>query len=89
MHFRVKNTLKNNRNHTYKHHELQNSVEKACKNCCTKPAFQTQFFSESRIIKHNFIYYQIYYCVYFTANMKASEKQTQSKYVFIIIDSFS
>ena len=58
---------------------LRNSVTKACKNCFIKTVFQTQFFSGSYSIKHNFNNYQTPCCVFCTANTKASAKQTQPK----------
>jgi len=56
---------------------LQNLVRKTCKNCCTKTAFQTQFFSRPHNTKHSLVYYQTPCCICFTANTKAGEKQTQ------------
>ena len=47
---------------------LRNSVKKACKNCFTKTAFQTQFFSGPHSIKRNFYSYQTSCCVFCTAN---------------------
>ena len=56
---------------------LRNSVTKACKNCFSKTAFQTQFFSGSHSKKRSLVCYQTPYCVFCTANAKATSKQTQ------------
>jgi len=64
-----------------------NSVKKAYKNCYTKPAFQTQFFSGSHSIKRSLVCYQTYYYVCLPLTWKLAEnKYTRKPVCFCVLE---